>query len=332
MNASSAASAPKIGVLLINLGTPDAPEPAPVRRYLKEFLSDQRVVELPKILWQPILRGAVLTTRPKKSAHAYGLVWTDEGSPLAAVTRRQTKALQPLLGDEVRVDYAMRYGNPSIPSVMDALIASGCERILIAPLYPQYSAATTATVVDAVGCHLASLRAQPTVRFLPPYYDAPAHIAALGDNLRAGLSALPFTPDILLASYHGMPQRTADLGDPYYHQCLKTSELLSEQLGRPVETAFQSRFGKAKWIGPATDAQLETWGREGKSVAIFAPGFSADCIETLEELAIRGKESFTEAGGKEFAYLPCLNDDAYGMAMLEELIRQELAGWIKPTI
>lgn len=328
MTASSAASVPKIGVLLINLGTPDAPEPAPVRRYLKEFLSDQRVVELPKILWQPILRGAVLTTRPKKSAHAYGLVWTDQGSPLAAVTHRQTEALKPLLGDDVRVAYAMRYGNPAIPSVMDDLIALGCERILIAPLYPQYSGATTATVVDAVGRHLASLRAQPTVRFLPPYYAAPAHIAALGDNIRAGLSALSFTPDILLASYHGMPQRTTDLGDPYYHQCLKTSELLSEQLGRPIETAFQSRFGKAKWIGPATDAQLEAWGREGKSVAIFAPGFSADCIETLEELAIRGKESFIEAGGKDFSYLPCLNDDAYGMAMLEDLIRQELAGWI----
>lgn len=325
---NSLAPTAQIGVLLINLGTPDAPEPGPVRRYLKEFLSDPRVVELPKILWQPILRGAVLTTRPKKSAHAYQLVWTAEGSPLAAITRRQAAALQPMLGQQVRVAYAMRYGNPAIGGALDALIAAGCDRILIAPLYPQYSAATTATVVDAVGRHMASLRAQPSLRFLPPYFAHKSHIQALAQSVSSALATLDFTPDILVASYHGMPQRTCDLGDPYFHQCHKTSQLLAEELGRPIETTFQSQFGKAKWVGPATANCLEQWGREGKKIAIFAPGFSADCIETLEELAIRGKESFIAAGGKDFAYLPCLNDDALGMAMLDQLVRQELSGWL----
>lgn len=328
MNRLPATSPTDIGVLLINLGTPDAPEPGPVRRYLKEFLSDRRVVELPPIVWQPILRGAVLTTRPRKSAHAYSLVWTSEGSPLAAITRRQTAALQLRLGDRVRVSYAMRYGNPALARGLDELIAAGCSRILIAPLYPQYSGATTATVVDEISRHMATLRAQPTLRHLPPYYAADTHISALAASVRAGLATLDFTPDVLLASYHGMPQRTLDLGDPYFHHCLKTTELLAKALGRPVETAFQSRFGKAKWLGPATDTQLEQWGRDGKSVAIIAPGFSADCIETLEELAIRGKESFTEAGGREFAYIPCLNDDNVAMVMLEDLIRRELSGWL----
>lgn len=318
----------KTGVLLVNLGTPDAPDPAPVRRYLKEFLSDQRVVELPKLLWQPILRGIILNTRPKKSAAAYREVWTDEGSPLAAITRRQASALQPLFGDQISLTYAMRYGNPSIARGLDKLRDAGCEKILIAPLYPQYSGATTATVVDCVGRYMAAQRSQPTLRFLPPYYADPLHIETLASSLRTGLAQLDFAPDILLASYHGMPQRTTDLGDPYFHQCHTTTQLLSVALGRPVETAFQSRFGKAKWVGPATDAQLEKWGSEGKSVAIFAPGFSADCIETLEELAIRGKESFEAAGGKKFAYIPCLNDEPSGVAMLEALLRRELAGWI----
>jgi ferrochelatase len=324
----SPAAVPKIGVLLVNLGTPDAPDAPSVRRYLKEFLSDQRVVELPKILWQPILQGIILNTRPKKSAAAYSMVWTDQGSPLAAITQRQTTELQALLGSEAQVKYAMRYGNPSIPSQLDALIAAGCDRILIAPLYPQYSGATTATVVDAVGRHLASLRHQPSLRYMPPYYDSPAHIAALSDNVRAALAELDFTPDILLASYHGMPQRTTDLGDPYFHQCHATSKLLAQALGRPVETAFQSQFGKAKWIGPSTADQLTLWGKQGKSIAVFAPGFAADCIETHEELAIRGQEDFKAAGGGKFAYLPCLNDDPFGMAMLEDLVRRELAGWL----
>ena len=322
-----AVPAPRIGVLLVNLGTPDAPEPGPVRRYLREFLSDRRVVEIPSLLWQPILRGIILNTRPKKSAHAYAQVWTDEGSPLAAITRRQAGALQAALGDDVRVSWAMRYGTPAIGGAIDELVGEGCRRILIAPLYPQYCAATTATVVDAVGAHLARLRWQPTLRFLPPYHDDPAYIAALAASVEAGVAALDFAPDTLVASFHGMPERTLHLGDPYHCQCVKSARLLSKAIGRPVEIAFQSRFGRAKWLEPATDALLERLGREGRRVAIFAPGFSADCLETLEELAIRGKEQFGAAGGRDFAYLTCLNDTPPGMAMLEVLVRRELAGW-----
>jgi ferrochelatase len=320
--------AERIGVLLVNLGTPDAPDAPSVRRYLAQFLSDRRVVEIPQILWQPILRGIILTTRPRKSAHAYQQVWTDEGSPLAAITRRQAAAMQAALGDTVLVEHAMRYGNPGIAATLDRMIAAGCRRILVAPLYPQYCAATTATVTDAVNKHLAGLRWQPALRFLPPYPDDPAYIAALRTSVETGFAALDFAPDVLLASFHGMPQRTLDLGDPYHCQCRKTARLLSEALGRPVEVAFQSRFGRAKWLEPATDATLERLGREGKSVAIFAPGFAADCLETLEELALRGREQFSAAGGTHFAYLPCLNDGAPGLAMLEALVRRELAGWI----
>ena len=321
-------AAPQIGVLLINLGTPDTPDAPSVRRYLGEFLSDRRVVEIPQILWQPILRGIILTTRPKKSAHAYAQVWTEDGSPLAAITRAQSNALQSAFGETVQVAYAMRYGNPAIGPAIDALQAAGCARILVAPLYPQYCAATTATVVDAVGKHLESLRWQPTVRFLPPYYDDSAYLDALKTSVETGLAALDFSPDVLLASFHGMPQRTLHLGDPYHCHCQKTARLLAEALGRPVDVAFQSRFGRAKWLEPATDTRLEQLGREGRSVAIFAPGFAADCLETLEELAIRGKQQFEGAGGKRFAYLPCLNADTPGLAMLETLTRRELAGWL----
>jgi ferrochelatase len=319
---------PGIGVLLVNLGTPDAPTPASVRRYLAEFLSDRRVVEIPALLWQPILRGAILPTRPRKSAEAYAQIWTDEGSPLAAITRRQTAALQAALGAHVQVAYAMRYGEPAIGAAIDALMASGCRRILIAPLYPQYCAATTATAVDAVAAHLEARREQPALRFLPPYPADPAYIGALAASVEAGLAALDFAPDTLVASFHGMPERTRALGDPYHDQCVLTARLLAEALGRPVEVAFQSRFGRAKWLEPATDATLARLGREGRSVAILAPGFAADCLETLEELAIRGKAGFEAAGGRHFAYIPCLNDSAAGMAMLETLVRRELAGWM----
>ncbi len=321
-------AAPQIGVLLVNLGTPDTPDAPAVRRYLAEFLSDRRVVEIPQILWQPILRGIILTTRPKKSAHAYAQVWTENGSPLAAITRTQSEALQARFGDSMQVAYAMRYGKPAIGPAIDALMAAGCRRILIAPLYPQYCAATTATAVDAVGAHLATLRWQPAVRYLPPYHDDAAYLAALKTSVEAGLAALDFTPDVLLASFHGMPERTLHLGDPYHCQCRKTATLLADALGRPVEVAFQSRFGRAKWLEPATDTQLESLGKAGQSVAIFAPGFSADCLETLEELAIRGKAQFEAVGGGRFAYLPCLNADAPGMAMLEALTRRELSGWL----
>lgn len=318
----------RLGVLLVNLGTPNAPTAPAVRRYLAEFLSDRRVVEIPALLWQPILRGIILPLRPKKSAHAYAQIWTDKGSPLAVITQRQAAALQEALGADIRVAYAMRYGRPAIGPAIDALMTAGCRRILVAPLYPQYCAATTATVVDAANAHLATLRWQPTVRFLPPYHDHPDYIAALKASIAASLTRLDFDPDILVASFHGMPQRTLDRGDPYHCQCRKSARLLSEALGRPVEVAFQSRFGRAKWLEPATDATLERLGRDGKSVAVFAPGFAADCLETLEEIAIRGKEQYFAAGGRQFAYLACLNDDAPGLAMLTALIQRELAGWV----
>ena len=327
-------AAPRIGVLLVNLGTPDAPTPKAVRRYLKEFLSDRRVVELSAILWQPILRGIILNTRPKKSAHAYAQVWTDEGSPLAAVTAAQARALQARLGEVAEVAWAMRYGNPAMGAELARMKAAGCERILVAPLYPQYSGATTASVVDALGAALAAMRWQPAIRTLPPYYDDPLHIAALRADLARQLNALTFRPDVLLLSFHGMPERTLHLGDPYHCQCRKTARLLAEALAGDfpdlrIEVSFQSRFGKAKWLEPATDAVLAAEAAKGtRALAIAAPGFSADCLETTEELAIRGREQFLGAGGKDYAVLDCLNDSAAGMAMLEALVRRELAGWL----
>lgn len=319
----------KIGVLLTNLGTPDAPDPKSVKRYLGEFLSDRRVVEIPAIAWQPILRGIILNTRPKKSAHAYGLVWSDEGSPLAAITRRQAQALTDAFGEGVIVDYAMRYGNPAIADRLAALKDAGCERILIAPLYPQYCAATTATANDKAFAALAGMRWQPAIRTLPPYHDDPAYIAALKASIESQLAGLDFVPERIVASFHGMPKRTLELGDPYHCHCQKTARLLSEAMNRELTIAFQSRFGPAKWLGPATDETLEALPAQGvRKVAVVAPGFSADCLETLEELAIRGRESFIAAGGTDFAYLPCLNDGAPGMAMLRTLLHRELQGWI----
>jgi ferrochelatase len=322
----------KVGVLLTNLGTPDGPDAKSVKRYLGEFLSDRRVVEIPAIAWQPILRGIILNTRPKKSAHAYGLVWSEEGSPLAAITRRQSRALQGAFGEGVLVDYAMRYGNPAIADRLAALKDAGCERILIAPLYPQYCAATTATANDKAFAALAGMRWQPAIRTLPPYHDDPAYIAALRTQVEMQIAALDFVPDAVIASFHGMPKRTLELGDPYHCHCQKTARLLSEAMGRELIVAFQSRFGPAKWLGPATDETLEALPAKGiRKVAVIAPGFSADCLETLEELAIRGRESFMAAGGTDFAYLPCLNDGAPGMAMLRTLIARELAGWVADT-
>jgi len=320
---------PKIGVLIVNLGTPDAPDAGAVRRYLAEFLSDRRVIEIPPILWQPILRGIVLRTRPKKSAHAYSQVWREDGSPLAAITRAQAKALEGAFGPQVMVDHAMRYGRPAIADRIAVLKDAGCERILIAPLYPQYCAATTATANDAAFAVLAAMRWQPALRTLPPYYDAPAYIEALRQSIEASLATLDFVPERIVASFHGMPQRTLELGDPYHCHCQKTARLLSEALGRDLVVAFQSRFGSAKWLSPATDEMLEQLARDGvRSVAVVAPGFSADCLETLEEMALRGRESFVAAGGERFAYLPCLNDSAPGMELLRTLIARELEGWV----
>lgn len=323
-----------IGVLLVNLGTPDAPTPDAVRRYLAEFLSDPRVVEIPAIAWKPILHGIILRTRPAKSAHAYSQVWTREGSPLAAITAAQARALQERLGDGVKVDWAMRYGNPSLSSRLQAMKEAGCDRILVASLYPQYSGATTASVMDKLGDALRAMRWQPALRTLPPYYADPAYIAALEEDVVAHVSALDFTPEVLLLSYHGMPERTRQLGDPYHDHCRETSRLLVARLAQRlpdlrVETSFQSRFGRAKWLEPATETVLEAEAKAGtRHLAILAPGFSADCVETLEELAIRGREVFEEAGGERLAVLPCLNAREPGMAMLEALVRRELSGWV----
>ncbi len=325
-----------IGVLLVNLGTPDAPTPAAVKKYLAEFLSDRRVVEIPPIAWQPILRGIILNTRPKKSAHAYAQVWGEDGSPLAAITAQQAKALQARLGDYVQVGWGMRYGNPSIAKEMTRLKDAGCDRILLAPLYPQYSGATTATVVDKAAEALGQMRWQPALRTLPPYHDDPAYISALARDLTRQLDRLDFKPEVLLLSFHGMPERTLHLGDPYHCHCRKTARLLEAEMKAAGEhsqlrfvTSFQSRFGRAKWLEPATDATLAAEAEAGtRRLAIAAPGFSADCLETLEELAITGSEQFMAAGGEQFAALSCLNANEAGMEMLEAIIRRELSGWI----
>lgn len=320
---------PRIAVLITNLGTPDAPETGAVRRYLAQFLSDRRVVEIPPLLWQPILRGIILNVRPAKSAAAYREVWGPDGSPLASITKAQARALQARMGSDVLVEYAMRYGNPGIGQRIAELKAMGCQRILLAPLYPQYCGATTATANDAAFSEMAKMRWQPAIRTLPPYHDDPAYIGALAADVQRHLATLDFEPERLLASFHGMPQRTLDRGDPYHCHCRKTARLLAEALGRPVDVAFQSRFGRAKWLEPATDETLEKLAHDGvRRIAVVSPGFSADCLETLEEIAIRGREQFLEAGGSHFAYLPCLNDGDPGIDMLEQLVRRELSGWL----
>ncbi|MGB3721323.1 MAG: ferrochelatase [Pacificimonas sp.] len=323
--------APQVGVLLVNLGSPDAPTPSAVRRYLKQFLSDRRVIEIPQIAWQIILRGIILNTRPAKSAKLYDAIWDRErdGSPLKLITEDQAAALQLRLPN-VRLDYAMRYGNPSMESRMQAMKAAGCTRILIAPMYPQYSAATTATVVDEAHRILADMRWQPALRTVPPFHDDPAYIAALASDIEAQLAGLDFTPDELIATFHGMPKRTLDLGDPYHCHCQKTARLLSEKMAKPIRTVFQSRFGPAEWLQPYLDKTLEAIPAEGvKNVAVVAPGFSADCLETLEEIAIQGAEQFHAGGGEDFAYLDCLNAKPASIDMLEKIITRELAGWIE---
>jgi ferrochelatase len=320
----------RIGVLLVNLGTPDAPTPAAVRRYLAEFLSDRRVVEIPALVWQPILRGIILNLRPRRSAHAYAQIWTGQGSPLAVITAAQAAALAERFGGEVIVDHAMRYGRPAIADRIAALKAQGCDRILLAPLYPQYCAATTASATDAAFAAAAAMRWQPTLRVLPPYHDHPAYIEALAVSIRTGLDALDFAPEAIVASFHGMPRRTLDLGDPYHCHCRKTARLLGEALGRELVVSFQSRFGRARWLEPSTEHTLARLGREGvRRLAVVAPGFAADCLETLEELAIRGRRQFLAAGGESFAYLPCLNDSAPGLTMLAHVIGEQLEGWMK---
>lgn len=321
----------KIGVLLVNLGTPDAPTPQAVKRYLAEFLSDPRVVEIPAAIWQPILRGIILTTRPRKSAHAYAQIWTERGSPLAVHTADTAAGLAGAFGEAVLVEWAMRYGRPAIADKLARLKAAGCDRILVAPLYPQYCAATTATAVDKVADALRTMRWQPALRILPAYHDEPAYIATLAERLRAQIAALPFVPERLVASFHGMPARTLALGDPYHCQCLKTARLLGEALGRDVMVTFQSRFGRAKWLEPATDATLAALPGKGvRRIAVTTPGFSVDCLETLEEIGLRGRATFMDAGGEAFAYLPCLNAEADAISFYRHLLGRELAGWIDP--
>jgi len=325
-----------VGVLLVNLGTPDAPDPGSVKRYLKQFLSDKRVIEIPAIAWQPILRGIILNTRPQKSAKAYSKIWTDRGSPLADITASQAEAIAAELGEEIIADYAMRYGSPSIEQRLLELTAKGCDRILIAPMYPQYCAATTATVFDEVARVLGEMRWQPALRFMPPYHDDANYLDALAEDLTRQVASLDFKPEVMLHSFHGMPERTLEKGDPYHCHCHKTARLLRERLtGRPewegvrFETTFQSRFGRAKWLEPATDDTLVAEGEKGtRRMVVAAPGFAADCVETLEELALEGRDEFLEAGGEQYAVLDCLNVSKSGVAMLEAMIRRELSGWI----
>ncbi|WP_353200581.1 ferrochelatase [Sandarakinorhabdus sp.] len=324
-----AVKAGRVGVLLVNLGSPDAPDVPAVRRFLGEFLSDKRVIEIPAFLWQPILNLLILNIRPRTAAANYAKVWLPEGSPITVYTRQQAEALQLRLGQAVQVDWAMRYGTRSIGERLEAMMKSGCDRILLAPMYPQYSGATNATVVDEASRVLMAMRWQPALRTLPPYYDNPDHIAALAQSVRDGLASLDFTPDLIVTSFHGMPQSTLAAGDPYHCQCRKTGRLLQDALGLPVRVTFQSRFGRAEWLKPYTDDTLLALPKEGvKKIAVVCPGFAADCLETLEEVAMEGRDEFLEAGGSDFAYLPCLNASDTGMAMLEAIVGRELAGWL----
>ena len=318
----------RVGVLLVNLGSPDAPDVPAVKAFLGEFLSDPRVIEIPQIIWRPILNLLILNVRPRTTAANYAKVWLPEGSPITVYTRQQAEALDGAFGPNVVVDWAMRYGTRSIEERLQALMAQGCDRILLAPLYPQYSAATNATVVDEAARVLMGMRWQPALRTLPPYYDNPDHIAALTASIRAGLAGLDFTPDLILTSFHGMPLRTLEEGDPYHCQCRKTGRLLEQALGLPVRVTFQSRFGRAEWLKPYTDDTLLALPKEGvKKIAVVCPGFAADCLETLEEVAMEGRDEFIAAGGTDFAYLPCLNASPIGIDMLKTLLARELAGW-----
>ena len=320
----------RIGLLLVNLGTPDAPEVGAVRRYLAEFLSDRRVVELPPVLWQPLLRGFVLRTRPRTTAANYARIWADGGSPLATITAAQAEAVRAAFPGVI-VDWAMRYGRPAIPAALERMRDAGCERILIAPLYPQYSSATTGTVAQLVHETVAGWRWQPALRTLPPYHDAPEYIDALTASVASGIAALDFAPQLVLASFHGMPKRTLERGDPYHCQCQKTARLLAERLDVPLSISFQSRLGRAEWLKPYTDATLAALPGEGiRRIAVVSPGFSADNLETLDEIDREGREIFIGAGGERFAYLPCLNASPPGLAMLRALLARELAGWVEP--
>ena len=326
----------KIGILLINLGTPEATSYWPMRRYLKEFLSDRRVIEVNALLWWFVLNGIILTTRPKRSGHAYEKIWNREldESPLKTITRSQAGKLGGLLADlpQLVVDWGMRYGLPSTAERIAALREQGCDRILLFPLYPQYSATTTATALDKAYEALIGLRWQPAIRTVPPYFDHPAHIEALARSLQRHLASLTWTPDVILASFHGLPKDYLLAGDPYHCHCRKTARLLAERLGLAqgqLQVVFQSRFGKAEWLQPYAQQTVEELPARGvKNLVMIMPGFSADCVETLEEVGIGLRETFHAKGGVNFSAVPCLNDSTESVAMLETIVREQLSGWI----
>ncbi len=326
-----------IGVLLVNLGTPDAPDAPAIRRYLKEFLGDPRVIENNSLLWKAVLNGIILPLRSRRKAHDYQKIWNRDAneSPIKTFTRSQAEklagTLEPL-GHHVIVDWAMRYASPSIASRLEALIKRGCDRILVMPLYPQYSAATTATVCDEVYRYVMKLRNQPALRILPPYYEDPYYIEVLASSLQAELKALPFQPDMILASYHGMPKQYVDKGDPYATQCVRTTELLRAHLGfddKKLMMTYQSRFGRAKWLEPFTIKTVKALAKKGvKNLVVLTPGFAADCLETLEEIAVENARVFKRNGGQNFALIPCLNDSEAGMLLIWQLAMRELKGWV----
>jgi ferrochelatase len=326
----------KIGVLLLNLGTPDGTDYWSMRRYLKEFLSDRRVIEVPRLIWWPLLNFIILTTRPARKGRDYASIWNKERneSPIKTITRSQAEKVGSLLAGESRVvvDWAMRYANPSTGSRIEALRQQGCDRILLVPLYPQYAAATSATACDEAFRSLMKLRAQPAVRVASAYYNDPVYIKAVADSMRASLARLDFKPDVLIATFHGMPLSYFEKGDPYYLQCLETSRLLRAEMGWPEDqwqTTFQSRFGNDPWLQPYTDKTVEALAKSGvKKLALVAPGFSADCLETLEELDVENRHIFESNGGEKFAYLPALNDTPEGIRVIETIVRRELMGWL----
>ena len=325
----------RIGVLLLNLGTPEATGYWPMRRFLKEFLSDRRVIELPRWQWWPILNLIVLSVRPRRKGKDYDKIWNRERNegPLKTITRAQAERLSAALADErIVVDWAMRYAGPATAERIASLQQRKCDRILLLPLYPQYAAPTTATACDAAFRALMRLRWQPSVRVAPPYFEDPVYIEAIASSVRGFLAERAFVPEAMIASFHGMPQKYLDAGDPYHCQCQKTSRLVRDRLGWAAErwhTTFQSRFGSDPWLRPYTIEEIARLARSGiKRLAVVAPGFSADCLETLEELDMENRAAFLASGGEQFAYVPCLNDSAAGMRVIESIVRRELAGWI----
>jgi protoporphyrin/coproporphyrin ferrochelatase len=326
---------PKTGVLLLNLGTPDGTDYWSMRRYLKEFLSDKRVIDVNPLIWQPLLNLVILSTRPGRSGKAYAAIWNREKgeSPLRTITRHQSEKLAAALAKHgLVVDWAMRYGNPSTADVLERMQAAGCRRILLFALYPQYAAATTATAYDQAFRALMSARWQPAIRTVPPYHDHPLYIDALAASIEAHFATLSWRPEVLLASFHGLPKRYLLLGDPYHCQCAKTARLLRERVGWSEERlrlTFQSRFGREEWLQPYTDQTVLTLAQHGvKNLAIVTPGFAADCVETLEEINIAARESFLEHGGENFTFVPCLNEADEHIRLLAEIVRRELSGWL----